>query len=84
MPTTDKFDPAKEVARVATWHATLTWISLSERFPDSRATVLVRMADGRVAGAEWYADERTWTHSAFSYWNEPVAWAALEKLHSSR
>ena len=67
---------------MATWHATLTWIPVSERYPDGGAAVLVRMTDGRAVGATW-TTASGWYHSPFDKWGEPVEWAALPELHRS-
>jgi hypothetical protein len=72
-------DREKEAARVSAWHASLIWTPLSERYPEPCAAVLVRMADGRIAGAHW--DGGGWIRSPFELWGEAVAWAALPELH---
>lgn len=75
-----RFDREAEARRVAAFHATLTWIPLTTRYPDSGDTVLVRMADGVVHGGHWDLALARWRHSPFDKWGDAVEWAALAPL----
>ena len=83
MGNNDQQDLTKELAQIAEYRASLKWILLKERYPESSAHVLVRLAGNRIEGGEWHADTGTWTHSPFVTWGEPVAWAAFSPLHKA-
>jgi hypothetical protein len=67
----------KELTQIASYRASLQWIPLCERFPDSGEHVLVRLAEGRIEGGEWRAELGRWTHAPSVTWGQPVEWAAF-------
>ena len=83
MPINSRQDFTFELSQIREFRASLRWIAISVRYPKSGEHVLVRLADGRVEGGEWRDEEGLWTHSPFSAWGEPVAWAALTPSHNS-
>ena len=77
------YDRDAEKARAAALRAPMTWIALSNRFPEPGEHVLVKMDDGVVEIGYWDSARAGWSHSPFERWGVPVSWAALPPPHKA-
>jgi hypothetical protein len=60
--------------------AAVKWTAFADSYPPSGHLVLVKMKDGNVETARWYAGSSGWSRAPFCKWTEPVAWAVLPSL----
>ena len=57
MLTNGRIELTMELGQIAAFRASLEWILLRKRFPESSDHILVKMTDGRVEGGEWHTEE---------------------------